>query len=74
MSADGRRADVEVIPLERQGESSGQTADLDDTDDWLDLSTDAADLTPAVPKRTRKRKWYATTVSLLDVPSRPLFS
>lgn len=72
LSADGRRADVEVIPLEREpvrvsSTPAGNLA-LDNEDGWMDVLGGDDDLQDqwggglGGVKNPRKRKWYATTV------------
>ncbi|KAF7343572.1 CxC2 domain-containing protein [Mycena sanguinolenta] len=67
LSADGRRADIQKISLERERPIStpGGTS-LDDEDNWLDVADDshslpASTVVVCVPERKCKRKWYATT-------------
>ncbi|KAF7376803.1 CxC2 domain-containing protein [Mycena sanguinolenta] len=68
LSADGRRADIQTIPLEREIRVSPAGApsavDLDE-DNWLDVPSDL-DSAPGntvvvCTTRKRKRRWYATT-------------
>ncbi|KAJ7301216.1 hypothetical protein DFH08DRAFT_978997 [Mycena albidolilacea] len=60
LSADGRRADIQHIPLESQSRpSSSATPPVDYDDDWLDMPSEVNNMEPM--SRARKRKWYATT-------------
>lgn len=69
LTADGRRAAVRSLPIQRERDSASTPAPIDDTD-WLDLPPDEIDETlgteyNANPRPKRKRKWYATTVIFL---------
>ncbi|KAF8208554.1 hypothetical protein K438DRAFT_1961156 [Mycena galopus ATCC 62051] len=62
LTADGRRADVDLIVLDR--DNPGPSTGVDNNDDWLDIpGNDYEDVATARPNTTRKRKqkWYATT-------------
>jgi hypothetical protein len=68
LSADGRRADVQFVPLRQEshrGESSDQPANQDNEDDWQDLPGETTGFVNFVTA-PRKRKWYASTVSFFS--------
>ncbi|KAJ7800538.1 hypothetical protein B0H14DRAFT_2616120 [Mycena olivaceomarginata] len=65
LSADGRRADIQHIPLESQSRpSSSATPPVDYDDDWLDMSSEVNNMEPM--SRVRKRKW--TTPFVIGLP------
>ncbi|KAJ7823820.1 hypothetical protein B0H14DRAFT_2825782 [Mycena olivaceomarginata] len=71
LTADGRRADVQIIELQPPERTSGPPVsgppvDLsDDDNDWLDLPgpniADSVHTSSMTQNSARKRKWYATT-------------
>jgi hypothetical protein len=64
LTADGRRAAVQALPLQRSHNTSASgsapATTLDNNDDWLDVPMDEPP--PPDTRNGRKRRWYATTV------------
>lgn len=61
LTADGRRADIQIVPIQRERAPAPPPPDLED--EWVDMQVDEE---PPVDSRPpRKRKWYATTVRFL---------
>ncbi|KAF7377997.1 CxC2 domain-containing protein [Mycena sanguinolenta] len=67
LSADGRRADLQPVPIQLPGQASTSAVSAGnfEEDDWLDVleTNDAASTaeTEVGAKAPRKRKWYAST-------------
>ncbi|KAJ7756133.1 hypothetical protein B0H14DRAFT_2635188 [Mycena olivaceomarginata] len=57
LTADGRRADIRVVPIQR--ECAPVPPSPAPEDEWVDMQVD--DEPPADSRPPRKRKWYATT-------------
>ncbi|KAJ7750769.1 hypothetical protein B0H14DRAFT_3513347 [Mycena olivaceomarginata] len=57
LTADGRRADIRVVPIQR--ERTPVPPSPAPEDEWVDMQVD--DEPPADSRPPRKRKWYATT-------------
>jgi hypothetical protein len=64
LTADGRRADIRVVPIQR--ERTPVPPSPAPEDDWVDMQVD--DEPPADSRPPRKRKWYATTVRVFFDP------
>ncbi|KAF8139162.1 hypothetical protein K438DRAFT_1996294 [Mycena galopus ATCC 62051] len=62
LSADGRRADVQVFPIRSEGSTSVSDPSLNLDDDWEDVLLTASSEVNLGRENSRcKRKWYATT-------------
>ncbi|KAJ7708555.1 hypothetical protein B0H14DRAFT_3525416 [Mycena olivaceomarginata] len=68
LTADGRRAAVQTLPLQHSQSASWSTSEsalainLDGDEDWLDVSMDEPPpMATGTSQNRRKRRWYATT-------------
>jgi hypothetical protein len=60
LTADGRRTDIWVVPIQREHAPVPTPPAPEDDRDWEDIQVNDE---PSVDRRPpRKRKWYATTV------------
>jgi hypothetical protein len=64
LTADRRRADIRVVPIQR--EHAPVPPSPAPKDEWVDMQVD--DEPPADSRPPRKRKWYATTVRVFFDP------
>ncbi|KAJ7354323.1 hypothetical protein DFH08DRAFT_955717 [Mycena albidolilacea] len=57
LTADGRRTDIQIVPIQR--ERAPAPLPPDPEDEWVDMQVD--DEPPVDSRPPRKQKWYATT-------------